>query len=238
MSKNNFRKMKPAFWRSNSAYDTANTRAALKVLFVSTTAKCVELLVRPISSIVQAAARVQNRLQSRSHYSKFVGERTSLTPARYVLEVASSGEAGSGLRSYYDDFFDRDQLARAINVNGDWDDPQITDLVRRAAGSPTADGQRLRCMIDDELGLESQQACPSLTASRSATPTSALASPQLTAPATSRPGNPFGTCTNLDTSSLTFAGTGSDGIYDPFNMVWIATPPRPAGKANPFSTDR
>jgi hypothetical protein len=238
MSKNIFRKMTPAFWYSDCAFDTAKTRAALKVLFVSTTAKCVERLVRPISSIVQAAARVRNRLQSRSQYSEFVRERTSLTPTRYVLEADSSGEARSALRSHYDDFFDRDQLARAINVNGDWDDPQITDLVRRAASSPTADGQRLRCMIDDELDLEPQQARPSPTASRSATPTSALSSPQLTATATSRPGNPFGTCANLNTGSLLFAGIGSDRIYDPFNMVWIATPPRPAGKANPFSTDR
>lgn len=136
---------------------------------------------------------------------------------QHVSEAASNEDTPSAHRAYYDSFYDRDQLARAIAVNGDWDDPEISDLVRRAATSLTADGYHLRCMIDDEMDPEPQRASRPSVASHS--PQRLASAPSM---ASSNPGNPFRHCAaNRGAAPLTLtAGVSDKTIFGEDQMAY------------------
>lgn len=235
MNKNIFRTAPPpsgSLASKNFSDEVAKTVAALKGFLPITAGEWIKQLVGCILSLTDAAIGVQNPPQSRSRSVSIESDRTPAQASHCISGGALGTEALSARRSYYASFYDRDQLARAINVNGDWDDQDIADLVRRGASSPTADGHRLRCMLDDEIKPEPPKAFPKLVAARLpalvSTPSTAL----------SRPSNPFGSSrASHDAVVLTTADDGTAMIYDPFKMVWIvASPTSTAVGANPFST--
>jgi hypothetical protein len=89
----------------------------------------------------------------------------------------------SEFRRFYESISDRNQLALAIYVNGDWNDPEIADLVSFAATAASVEGAILQCLI----GLDDE---PEPTPARSVTPQQG-AVPLSAAPTPSTSYNPF-----------------------------------------------
>jgi hypothetical protein len=199
--------------------------ATVSALSIIAATKCVDRLVRSVIEALEAVVDLRNgpRCWGPAEQAMHLG------PAVAPPEVTRDVEPRSAFRSYYDSIGDRDQLARAIVVNGDWGDPEIAHLVRRAATSQTADGYLLCCLLDDGDAFDAPRVASGLTRARRRAET--------TTPPPSRIANPFGTqgvapaANSLDVTEVGLAG----GLYDPIRMVWI-TPSLnlTAPNANPF----
>jgi hypothetical protein len=81
----------------------------------------------------------------------------------------------SEFRRFYESFSDRIPLALAICVNGDWNDPEIADLVRSAATAPSVEGSMLQCLIG--VDEETDPTSASSTPQQGVVPSSAAPSP-------------------------------------------------------------
>lgn len=223
----------------SSAKTPAMLVAGIAARSVTTIAEYVERLVHLAFAIVQAAADVQYRLLPWRHFVNAVRSRLTQTPPEDAPKAAHATEARGVTPSYYESFYDRDQLASAIRVNGDWDAPEIADLVRRAASSPTIDGQFLRCLLDDDMKLpfNAPNVASAMTRTRPPAPpmvppppSSATASPSATI-------NPFGVqaassaAKPLEPAQVDLV----EGVYDPFRKI-LVTPSQSVSEpnSNPF----
>src|SRR4051812_19633334 len=96
------------------------------------------------------------------------GRLTVITSSEHPIEsdpesLDEVAESPSEYRRFYESISDRDQLALALCERGDWNDPEIADLVSRAATSLSGNGEFLRIMIGT---IDEQQSEPRSSASQ------------------------------------------------------------------------